>query len=379
MKWLVISAVAVLLLGVMPSSAPGRGGGGCLEKGSSVLTPSGPVAVENLKPGDAVLSFSDRRVLTAKVQAVIAVDADAYCELTVGGHVLRLTGEHPVATAPGVFRTASSLQPGDRVLIRDQDAVVDGVVESVNRIAAKGSAYNLLVSPGGTYLANGIVVHNKGCFLPETLIRKEDGSEVPISSVRPEDRLLAFTIGGEAVIARVRSVVTHEVDQYKVVTTRNVAVHVTAEHPFYVGNGTFKTLEVLKVGDCIFAFDGRGLSAEPIESIAVVHEKVLVYNLQTDAPNTFLANGFLVHNKGGGGGGGGLRRRRIPRRRIPRRIGIFRRFRLAWLCGAVGHIRNHRGHQPSSPSSKLGGGRESRLRLQPFAGCEEERQDAQTP
>ena len=198
MKWRAISAVAVFLLGAMPSSALGRGGGGCLEKGSSVLTPSGPVSVEDLGPGGAVLSFSDRRLFIAKVQAVIAVDADAYYELTVGGHVLRLTGEHPVATAPGVFRTASSLQAGDRVLVGDQDAVADAAVESVKRIPAKGPAYNLLVSPGGTYLANGIVVHNKGCFLPETLIRKEDGSEVPISSVRPEDRLLAFTIDGEA-------------------------------------------------------------------------------------------------------------------------------------------------------------------------------------
>ena len=185
MKWHVTSAVAVLLLGVMPSSVLGRGGGGCLEKGSAVLTPSGPVAVENLEPGGAVLSFSDRRVLTAKVQAVMVVNTDAYCELTVGGHVLRLTGEHPVATAPGVFRTASSLRPGDRVLIGDQDGVVDGVVASVKRIAAKGSAYNLLVSPGGTYLANCLVVRNKGCFLPETLIRKEDGSEVPYLACSP--------------------------------------------------------------------------------------------------------------------------------------------------------------------------------------------------
>ena len=185
MKWRVISAVAILLLALMPSPAPGRGGGGCLEKGSSILTPSGPVAVEDLEPGDAVLSVLERHFVAAKVQAVIAVNADKYCELTVGGRVLRLTAEHPVATAAGVFRIASSLQPGDRVLIRDGDAVANGVVESVKWLSAKGLAYNLLVSPGGTYLANGIVVHNKGCFLPETLIRKEDGSEVPISSVHP--------------------------------------------------------------------------------------------------------------------------------------------------------------------------------------------------
>ena len=232
MKCRVLSAVARLLLGAMPSAAPGRGGGGCLEKGSSVLTPSGPVSVEDLRPGSTVLSFSDKRLLIAEVQAVIAVDADAYYEITVGRHVLRLTGEHPIATAPGVFRTASSLQAGDRVLIGDQDGVADGAVESVKQIPAKGPAYNLLVSPSGTYLANGIVVHNKGCFLPETLIRKEDGSEVPISSVRPKDRLLAFTIDGELVSVRVRTVVTHEVDRYQVVKTGNIAVQVTAEHPF---------------------------------------------------------------------------------------------------------------------------------------------------
>jgi hypothetical protein len=210
-----------------------------------------------------------------------------------------------VATARGVFRTARWLQAGDGVLLGDQDGVADCAIESVKRVPARSPAYNLLVSPGGTYLANGIVVHNKGCFLPETLIRKADGSGVPISSVRPNDRLLAFTIEGEAVTARVRSVVAREVDEYRVIKTRNIAVHVTPEHPFYVGHGTFKTLEALKVGDCIFAFDGQGLSPQPIASIATVHKKVLVYNLQTDAPNTFLANGLLVHNKGGGGGGGG--------------------------------------------------------------------------
>ena len=104
MKWRVTFAVvAFFLLGAIPSAAFGRGGGGCLEKGSSVLTPTGPVAIEELKSGDMVFSFADGHVLLAKVQAVIAVAADTYYEITVGGHSLRLTGEHPIATASGVF------------------------------------------------------------------------------------------------------------------------------------------------------------------------------------------------------------------------------------------------------------------------------------
>jgi predicted lipid-binding transport protein (Tim44 family) len=305
MGWRAIVAAA-LLVAIVSSTAFGRGGGGCLEQGTPVLTPSGSVAVEDLRPGDSVFSCTDKGIVIARVRAVVDVAAETYCEITAGDRVLRLTAEHPVATAAGVFRIASSLRPGDRVLLADQNGVAWGVVDSVRQVPARNRAYNLLVSPGGTYLARGILVHNKGCFLPETLVRREDGSEVPISSVRVEDSLLAFTLAGEAVSARVRSVLTHEVDEYRVVTTPRITVHVSAEHPFYVGNSTFKTVESLKIGDHIFAFDDRGLSAEPIESIATVHKKVLVYNLQTDAPNTFLANGFLVHNKGGGFGGGGF-------------------------------------------------------------------------
>ena len=129
-----------------------------------------------------MFSFSEGKILAAKVQAVISVEADAYYEISVGGHVLRLTGEHPVATAPGVFRIASSLEPGDRVLIGDQSAVAAALVASVKRLPATKLAYNLLVSPGGTFLANGVVVHNKGCFLPETLVRRADGTDIAIST-----------------------------------------------------------------------------------------------------------------------------------------------------------------------------------------------------
>jgi len=47
--------------------------------------------------------------------------------------------------------------------------------------------------------------------------------------------------------AAVRDVLTREVDEYRVVKTGTITVHVTPEHPFYVGNGTFKTLQALKV------------------------------------------------------------------------------------------------------------------------------------
>jgi predicted lipid-binding transport protein (Tim44 family) len=166
-------------------------------------------------------------------------------------------------------------------------------------------AYNLLVTPGGTYLADGVVVHNKGCFLPDTQILKADKTSISISQVRAGDHLLSFTSEGEVVEAEVCNVLTHEVEEYVVVSTDRVILRVTPEHPFFVGNHTFRTLESLKVGNRIFAFDGQGLTAQPILRLEHVRALTRVYNLQTDRPHTFFANGIAVHNKGGGGGHGG--------------------------------------------------------------------------
>jgi len=143
-----------------------------------------------------------------------------------------------------------------------------------------------------------------GCFLPESQILKADGTETPIRSMKAGDKVLAFTTEGETVQARVRSLIRAETEQYVILQTDRGTLRVTVDHPFYVGSGTFKTLEVLKPGDTIMAWDGRSLTEQRIVCLQRVQEKVQVFNLQTDRPNTFFAGHMAVHNKGGGGGGG---------------------------------------------------------------------------
>lgn len=143
-----------------------------------------------------------------------------------------------------------------------------------------------------------------GCFLPESQILKADGTEVSISSLQEGDKVLAFTAEGKTVQTRVRSLVRAEADQHVILQTGLVTLRVTEDHPFYIGAGTFRTLEVLKPGDTIMAWDGHSLTAQRIVSLQKVQEKVQVFNLQTDRPNTFFAGHIAVHNKGGGGGGG---------------------------------------------------------------------------
>lgn len=302
MKKLLLCIVAVLFIGSTPLLLHARGGGGCLVQGTPVLTPSGQVAIENLQPGDTVLGVDGRSLLPVNVQAVTQVRPDAFYEIVVDRHALRITAEHPIETAPGVFRIASVLHPGNTVLVTDRGMIRSSTIKSILRKPADLTAYNLLVAPIGTYVADGVVAHNKGCFLPETLIQQADGTAVPLSHVQPHDRILAFTSDGTVVNTTVRSILTHEAEEYRVVATEKMVLNVTPEHPFYVGSGMFKTLDALQTGDEIFAFDGTGLSRQRIATIETIRKKTIVYNLQTDAPHTFFANGAAVHNKGGGGG-----------------------------------------------------------------------------
>ena len=299
-RWAVPAVVLIVLFAASPVLA--RGGGGCLAKGTPVPTPWGSVAIERLRSGDTVWSLSAGTLEAGTVRAVREVRADRFLEITAGGETLRITPEHPVMVGPGEFRTARLLQAGENVY-RLRDGRLSAVpIAVVRRIPSRQPAYNLLVMPGGTFLPAGIAVHNKGCFLPESEILKSDGTNTRISEVRPGDKLLAFSPKGDIVHARVRNVLRHSVKEYILLKTDRTLLRVTPEHPFYVGRGTFKTLDALSIGDAIFAWDGRTLSEQRIASLERVRERVRVFNLQTDSPNTFFAGGIAVHNKGGGGG-----------------------------------------------------------------------------
>ncbi len=290
-------AALVLALGAGLADISARGGGGCVAAGTLIDTPDGQRPVESLRVGDTVWSLQSGHRIRASVQAVYAVDPGEYIELTAAGGTLRLTAEHPVQTATGVFTRADALT-GQSVLFT---ATVRSSLTGLRRIPADQPAYNLLVSPGGVFWANGFLVHNKGCFLPDTPITMADGSRRPIGKLRAGDQVLAFTPDGVPVTTSVRRMLTHKVDTYLVVRTATSELHVTEEHPFYVGGGVFQTIDSLRLGDAVQAYDGVGrFTTQRILAMERRRESVTVYNLEVDAPHTYVASGIAVHNKGGG-------------------------------------------------------------------------------
>ena len=82
MKPLAILFISLLLATATTGWA--RGGGGCFEEGTPVLTPTGPVPIEQLCIGDEVIG--------GRVEAITRVEPTEYLELAGGVHV---TAEHP--------------------------------------------------------------------------------------------------------------------------------------------------------------------------------------------------------------------------------------------------------------------------------------------
>jgi hypothetical protein len=283
-----------------------RGGGGCFAAGTPVTVPGGrQVPIETLRVGDPIVSVVDGALVDALVVATATVEPPTFLELAAGDQTLLVTDEHPFFVGDGTFREARALVPGDRLFVATPAGLAPAAVRSVRKVPARGPAYNVLVSPGGTYLAGGVVVHNKGCFLPDTPILLEDGTEKPIGTVQAGDRILGLDATDHVVGASVVQIYSLDVDDYLVVKTTSAELHVTREHPFYVGHGEFKTVGSLAAGATVWARSGSGLAAQTIVSITPVHQRVRVYNLQTNSPHTYFVSGIAVHNKGGGGFGGG--------------------------------------------------------------------------
>ena len=293
-----------LVLWLTAGLAFARGGGGCVQQGGLVDTPGGERAIESLVVGDAVWSWCDGKRVEARVLACYQVEPETFIDITIAGRRLHVTGEHPIATSPGVFRQARQLRVGDRALVWRGGSLVDSAIESVATRDADKPAFNLSVYPGGQFVADGVLVHNKGggCFLPHTPVLLGDGSVRAIGDIKPGDKVLALSPEERVVEAEVKRVFTLPAEEYWVVAADRGSVEVTGEHPFYVGAGVFRTAESLRVGDAVYSRDGPGVSVQRVESMRRVFRGVTVVNLQTDEPHTFFAAGFAVHNKGGGGG-----------------------------------------------------------------------------
>jgi len=277
-----------------------RGGGGCFEKGTEVLTPGGYQLIENLNKGDKIISFHKGLPFQSSIYSNYKIETEKIIEIKACGKIVSVTNTHPFMIGNGIFKEAGNLNIGDFIYQFSNDKLNKCFIEEKKIKNKKTLAYNFLVYPYEQYIANGFIVHNKGCFLPDTFILKSDGSNIRISEIKKGDKILAFDKEGNILKTEVIEIIKLKTDEYFEIKTPFITLNATAEHPFYIGDSIFKTVESLKVGEKIYVYNGSSISSSEIISIRKVKAKTDIYNLKTDIPNTFFANFVAVHNKGGG-------------------------------------------------------------------------------
>lgn len=298
--------ISLLIIFCFANFLNARGGGGCFKYDTRINTPYGEKEINKLKPGDEVISEENGNKKLSYVRETYSIETSDFIEIEACSKKVEVTANHPFMISEGVFKEAGKLNIGDMVYLNYKDKIGKCEIKKIAVKKEKALAYNLLVYPYGKYIANGILVHNKGCFLPDTFILKSDNSKVKLSDIKEGDELLSFDEKGNILKSKVREIIKLRTNEYFELKTENITLKATREHPFYVGDGIFKTLENLKVGDYIYYYNGSSVSKTKIISIEKKNEDVDIYNLRVDKPNTFFANFIAVHNKGGGGFGGGF-------------------------------------------------------------------------
>ncbi len=212
---------------------------------------------------------------------------------------LLTTKEHPVGLWDGGFRWASRLQPGD--VIRNWQ---DGRLEPhtvVRSTAEPGETLvvNLQVGEPHTFLAEGILVHNKGggCFPGGTPIQTPAG-QVPIETLVPGDDVLAVDPQGNVVTTQVERI--HQTKSLPfIVQTDRGALTTTVDHPLAMPDGRYVRAGDLQSLNEVLSWERGVLLPTTILGSAPEEWPRVVYNLSVTWPHTFLAAGFVAHNKGG--------------------------------------------------------------------------------
>lgn len=154
------------------------------------------------------------------------------------------------------------------------------------------------------------------CLSADTPVLLSDGTEMEIGDLEEGMKLKGYNLPGlnlsevNMLEWRVESELSPEETEVEVVNVifsfaekiyniNNGTLKATIEHPLLVNtNGIrkFKTVGTLNIGDFLIKADG---SEDEITSIDIENGTVEIVSLDVNGPDTYLANGYITHNKGG--------------------------------------------------------------------------------
>jgi len=158
------------------------------------------------------------------------------------------------------------------------------------------------------------------CLTVDTPVTLADGSTIEIGDVEEGMELKGFSLSGlgqqegdylewsSNELGESQETVTVKDIVFsfaqRIYNINDGQIKATGEHPFLVkdvndGQYRFKQVSLLSEGDKLIKFDGSSLVEVNVDSIQEINEVTEIVTIDVEQEDTYLANGFVSHNKGG--------------------------------------------------------------------------------
>ena len=303
---------------------------GCFIAGTKVKTPQGLRNIEEIKPGEKIITSGG----VEKVMKKYEINFKGKLYAFNGSDNYFVTETHPFMTlegwksfdpkgsrkeSPGI--KVSQLKRGDTLLRKDGS---QEKLESFDWKYGETKVYNFGVNGTNDFYADGYWVHNNelmdehyreeeegldskeprdggsGCFIAGTKVKTPQGLR-NIEEIKPGEKII--TSGGVEKVMK-KYEINFKGKLYAFNGSDNYFV--TETHPFMTLEG-WKSFDPkgsrkespgikvsqLKTGDTLLRKDG---SQEKLESFDWKYGETKVYNFGVNGTNDFYANGYWVHN-----------------------------------------------------------------------------------
>jgi len=283
--------------------------------------------IEQIEVGDIVVSWNvlDNTKENQKVTNLIKPIHDDLVKYTFdNGTEIVCTFDHPFFVNGFNLSSYSPLLTNERYSFNEKVSEIE-LGDSVNLINGENSRIvsieELEIKPTQTYIfevennhnfyANGILTHNKACFVNGTKVLMGDGTEKGIEEIVIGDTVISYNedlhVLEEKKVVDVNSPIHDDLVEY--VFSDGKTIISTYDHPYYIEglklasykpswtNERYQLPDVteIKVGDKLYTSNGETVEILSIRELERINTQTHI--ISVDGNRNFYANGILVHNK----------------------------------------------------------------------------------
>lgn len=283
--------------------------------------------IENIVIGDSVVSFNTL-TNTKENQLVTNLIKPIHDDLVKysfeNGTEIICTFDHPFFVNGFNLSSYSPLLTNERysfdvkvrkIELGDNVNLIDGstsrIVEIQEQELKPTQTYIFEVENNHNFYANGVLTHNKACFIGGTKVLMGDGTEKSIENISIGDVVTSFNqelnLSEEKQVININSPIHDDLIEY--IFSDGVKVTSTFDHPYFVDGfqlASYKPnwteerynltqVNEIKIGDNFYKHDGELVTLVAMNELERINTQT--YIITVDGNHNFYANGILVHNK----------------------------------------------------------------------------------